>query len=300
MKTSRAFASRFYIPLLLSVVLLSLAVFTPKVLTVTSPTALEAEIKIAIIGIKVPLATFEQSAAIVKASLVSVAALLFVFGLNTNFSKYFPQRLKLNAYFDIPGLDRTLSALSASQMAQLAIADDWKEHISEYDNDVVSSLKSVWRQQGLSDPWPENESPRNYFQCAGETTFVVDRKGFLTYKIVEAKGDISYVADFPRRERKCFRGLFTLRDTSASYIRPNLFKLVRNPSILIAPQIMQVFRIEAWNETGSTGPFDHILVAATKVTLLPVPSFGDTIYLWKTAAGKWIPVSYCVYHEGDA
>jgi hypothetical protein len=63
---------------------------------------------------------------------------------------------------------------------------------------------------------------------------------------------------------------------------------------------MQVFRIEAWNETGVTGPFDHILVAATKITLFPVPSFGDTVYLWKAITGKWIPIAYCVYHEGDA
>ena len=300
MKTSRAFANRFYIPMFVSILLLSLVVFTPKVLSISAPAALEAEIKIAIIGIKVPLASFEQSAAIVKASVVAVAALLFAFGLNVNFSKYFPQRLKLNVYFDVPGLDRTISALSPTHIARLLIDSDWKEHIAEYDNDVVSSLKGVWRQQGLIDPWPNDESPRNYFQCAGETTFVVERKGFLTYKVVEAKGDISYVADFPRCERKTFRGLFTLRDTSASYIRPNLFDLIKAPSVLIAPEFMQVFRIEAWNETGSTGPIDHILVAATKVTLLPVPSFGDTIYLWKTATGKWIPVSYCVYHESDA
>lgn len=300
MKTSLAFANRFYIPILVSVLLLSLVVFTPKVLSVSAPAALEAEIKIAIIGIKVPLASFEQSAAIVKGSVVAVAVLLFAFGLNINFAKYFPQRLKLNANFDIEGLERRISALSPKHIAHLQIDDDWKKYIAEYDNDVVSSLKSVWRQQGLIDPWPNDESPRNCFQCTGETTFVVERKGLLTYKVVEARGDISYVADFPRRERKTFRGIFTLRDTSASYIRPNLFDLIKTPSVLIAPEFMQVFRIEAWNETGSTGPFDHILVAATKVTLLPVPSFGDTIYLWRAATGKWIPVSYCVYHESDA
>ena len=264
MKTSRAFANRFYIPILISVLLLSIVIFTPRVLSVSAPAALEAEIKIAIIGIKIPLATFEHSAAIVKASVLAVAALLLAYGLNTNFSKYFPQRLKLDAYFDVLGIERTLESFSPGYLRQLDISDDWKEHISEYDNDVVSSLKDVWRQQGLNDPWPDGESPRNYFQCSGETTFVVERKGLLTYKVIEAKGDLSYVADFPRRERKTFRALFTLRDTASSYIRPNLIELIKSPSVLIAPQFMQVFRIEAWNETGSTGPFDHILVAATK------------------------------------
>ena len=111
MKTGRAFANRFYIPILVSLLLLSLVVFTPRVLSVSAPAALEAEIKIAIIGIKVPLASFEQSAAIVKASVIGIALLLLAFAANVNFSKYFPQRLKLNAYFDIPGLERTISYL---------------------------------------------------------------------------------------------------------------------------------------------------------------------------------------------
>lgn len=300
MKTSRAFANRFYIPILVSLLLISLVVFTPRVLSVSAPAALEAEIKIAIIGIKVPLASFEQSAAIAKTSVVGIAVLLLAFALNVNFSKYFPQRLKLNAYFDIPGLERTISTFSPKQIAHLQIDDDWKKHVAEYDNDVVSSLKGVWQQQGLTDPYPNDESPRNYFQCSGETIFVVEKKGFLTCKVVAAKGDLAYLADFPRRERKTFRGLFTLRDTSASYIRPNLFDLLRTPSVLIAPEFLQVFRIEAWNDTGATGPFDHILVAATKITLFPVPSFGDSVYLWKATTGKWIPIAYCVYHESDA
>lgn len=300
MKNSRAFANRFYIPILLSVVLLALAAFTPKILTLSSPAALEAEIKVAIIGIKIPLATFEQSAAVVKAVIVSVAVLLFLYGANINFSKYFPQRLKLNAYFDIPGIERTILSFTEKHIQQLEIASDWQHHVAEYDNDVVSSLKGVWRQQGLIDPWPDNESPRNYFQCAGETTFIVERKGFLTYKIVEAKGDLAYIADFPRRDRRTFRGLFNLRDTSASYIRPKVRDLIKTPTVLIAPQFMQVFRIEAWNDAGATGPFDHILLAATKLTLLPTPSFGDSLYLWKTSTGKWIPIAYCVYHASDA
>ena len=300
MKQSSAFASRFYLPLLISLLLLSLVIFTPQVLSVSAPAALEAEIKIAIIGIKIPLTTFEQSATVVKASVLAVAALLLAYGLNIDFSRYFPQRLKLNAYFDTPGMERILATFSPKQLNQLEISEDWKQHIAEYDNDVVSSLKGVWQQQGLTDPWPKDESPRSYFQCSGETTFVVERKGLLTYKVTEAKGDLAYVADFPRLERKIFRGLFNLRDTSASYIRPNLIDLIKSPSVLIAPQFMQVFRTEAWNEAGSTGPFEHILVAATKVTLLPVPSFGDTVYLWKMADGKWIPVSYCVYHASAA
>ena len=300
MKTNAAFVKRFYVPILVAIILSSLVVFTPKILSTGASATLEAEIKIAIIGIKIPLATFEQNAVLVRSSVLTLCVLLAGYAVNVNFANYFPQRLRLNAYFDVNGIEHTLRTFPASDIEQLEISPGWKEEISEYDRDMVASLKGVWQQQGLDDPWPQNESPRDYFQCRGETTFVVHRKGVLTYKVVAAKGDLTYVADFPRRERKTFRGLFNLRDTVSSYIRPNLFSLLKSPSVLIAPHFMQVFKIDSWNESGTTGPFDHILIAATRITLFPVPSFGDSIYLWKGSSGKWVPIAYCIYQLGDA
>ncbi|MES2324936.1 MAG: hypothetical protein V4633_21975 [Pseudomonadota bacterium] len=299
MKTGNAFVKRFYVPLLVAIVLASLVLFSPRILSATAPATLEAEIKVAIIGLKIPLAAFEQSEAIVRYSALVVAALLLGYALNINFSNYFPQRLRLDAYFDVQGIERTLATFRPEDLAQLGIDPEWRASILDYDLEMVASLKGVWRQQGLQDPWPDGESPRDYFQCAGTTTFVVERKSFLTYKVTNAVGDLSYRADFPKRDRRTFRGMFDLRDTASNYIRPKFLDLLRSPSVLISPQFMQVFRIEAWNDSGTTGPFDHILVAATKVTLLPIPSFGDSVYLWRNPQGRLVPVSYCVYHAGD-
>ncbi|WP_144290014.1 hypothetical protein [Ideonella sp. A 288] len=299
MKTTKAFVSRFYAPVAASLVLLTLAIFTPKVLSPSGGQAVEAEIKLAFIGIKVPLSTLEADFYLIKIVLLTLGLLAFLYAINIDFSKYFPRRLKLDAYFDPKGIARTLATFRPEDLVRMNIESNWLNHLADYDSDVVSSLKRVWNALGHTDPWPDpkEESPREYFHCSGETTFVVQRKGLLTYKVVEAEGQLLYSADYPRRERKDFGGVFSLRDTSASYIRPNLIDLIKSPTVLIAPEFMQVFRVDSWRNEG---PFDHILIAATRIALFPLPSFGDSIYLWKGPTGRWIPIAYCIYHANDA
>ncbi len=299
MRTTKAFVSRFYAPIAASFILLTLAIFTPKVLSQSGSQAVEAEIKLAFIGIKVPLSTFESNFYLIKLTLMILGLVLLAYAINIDFAKYFPQRLKLDAYFDPKGIARTLATFQPVDLARMNIEPNWINHLADYDSDVVTSLKRVWKALGQSDPWPDpkDESPREYFHCSGETTFVVHRKGLLTYKVVEADGQLKYSADYPRRERKDFGGVFSLRETAASYIRPKLLDLVKSPSVLIAPEFMQVFRVDSWR---SEGPFDHILIAATRITLFPLPTFGDSVYLWKGPTGRWVPIAYCIYHANDA
>lgn len=298
MKQTKAFITRFYAPIGASLVLLTLAIFTPKVLIPSGAQAVEAEIKLAFIGIKVPLSTLEADFFLIKSILLTAGVITLLYAINIDFSKYFPQRLELDAYFDQKGIYRTLGTFRQEDLAQLNVEADWPNYLKNYDSDVVNSLKRVWKLLGHSDPWPDptEESPREYFHCSGETTFVVKRKGLLTYKIEEAEGQLLYSADYPRRERKDFGGVFSLRDTAASYIRPNPIDLIRSPSVLIAPEFMQIFRVDKWRNEG---PFDHILVAATRITLFPLPSFGDSLYLWKGPTGRWVPIAYCIYHAHD-
>lgn len=293
MKESRPFLVRFYLPLLLALIIVLLTVFTPKLIPVQPIATLEAELKIGLLGLKIPLATWVENEWIVKLTLLATSVLLVLYALNINFSLYFPHKLKLDAYFDIKGIQRTLDMFPPNDHNALGISADWMNKISEYDKDVVTSLKTLWQNSGLTNVWPDEENLRDVLHAAGETTFITIRVGFLTYKIVESEGRINYEADFPRHERRQFRGEFHLRDTVSNYIRPNILRLIRSPTLLIAPQFMQVFQIASW---ASAGPFDHILIAATRISILPFPSFSDSIYLWKADSGEWIPVAYCIYH----
>lgn len=293
MKSSKAFLYRFYLPLLLALLLVLLTILTPKLISGPTTAVLEAELKVGLLGLKIPLAAWAENAWIARVTTYSVAGFLFLYATSLDFSRYFPTKLKLDAYFDAKGIERTLELFTEEAQAALDIDKNWKDKISEYDKDVVASLKQLWKAKGLSDVWPDDASVRDVIHASGETTFVVDRVGVLTYKIKESEGLLGYEADFPRRERRQFRGEFHLRDTASNYIRPKILDLIKSPSVLISPQFKQVFQLDSW---ATSGPFDHILIAATRISLLPFPSFGDSIYLWKSHDGGWIPVAYCVYH----
>lgn len=295
MELSRKFFLRFYLPIMTGVVIFLVALLTPK-LIVTANSALESEISVLFVTVKIPVEVWKKYSVGAYFGSFGIAFSLIFYGATTNFSNYFPNRLKMDVYFDVRGLERVLQIYTPSELAELSIDQNWKNLISEYDSDVISSLKMVWQSQGKTDPWPHDQSPRDVIHGSGETTFIVERKGFLSYKVSESKGVLQYVADFPRRDRQAFKGFCSLRDSASSYIRPNVFCFLRRPVVVISPEIMQVFHIEKWNDGETTGPFDHLLRAVTKVTIIPFPSFSDSIYLWKASGGKHIPVAYCVYH----
>ncbi len=293
MKSGRAFVYRFYFPLVLSLTLAVVATLIPSLIT-PSTTILEAElIKIGVLGIKIPLAEWSENVWIARLAIYGWAAALFAYGVSLDFSKYFPTRLKFDVYFDVKGIERTLNQIPSGHWARLELDADWKDDLPEYDQDVVASLRALWASQNMPNMWPHDPALRDLLHASGETTFVVNRIGFLTYKITQSEGSLAYEADIPRQKRQTFRGAFHLRDSDSNYIRPNLLTLLKSPTILIAPQFMQVFQLDAWPTSGT---FDHILVAATRISLIPVPAIGDTLYLWKSHKGGWIPIAYCIYN----
>ncbi len=198
----------------------------------------------------------------------------------------------MDLYFDIRGIERTLGLFSAKDGREVFLADEWHSLIKEYDKQVSTSLVTLWKTRGVQGTPTAEEYLRELLHAGGETTFKVEKIGWLIYKIVESQGHLEYQLDVPKKPQRRFRGEFYLRDTAANYIRPSVRDLLHSPSVVLRPQFKQVFLIE---EGGTDAPFDHILIAMTRVQLFPIPLFSDTLYLWKTTNEKAVPVAYCVY-----
>jgi hypothetical protein len=156
-------------------------------------------------------------------------------------------------------------------------------------------LRSIWEKDHRPDAWPASDHPRPHFTGSGYMTFQVARTGLLSYQIVEATGRLNYAIKVPRDGWTFFPGASKLVPTIHNYLRPKLPELLRTRSILIRPAFAQVFGIAAVDDSVGPQGHDHTLIAVTRVTLLPLPTFSDTLYLWRSKSGTKIPIARSVY-----
>lgn len=290
MKSLRSFILHFYLPLLISVFLLLIVLVSPKVIANDSPVSLDAQVLV--MGITIPLPVWLEKVWILRAALLSASVISLLKALAVDFSKYFPSTLHMDVYFDEKGIERNLDTITSEERSEVALAPDWKQHVSSYDESVVSSLASLWRHRRLKDMPDITEFSRDLIHARGSTTFVVNRVGFLCYRIAESSGRLNYDWDIPKKSRRTFCGLFELRETASNHLRPKFGQLLSTRSITLMPEFKQIFAIE----TGAPqAPFDHTVIGLTKVFLFPFPHFTNTIYLWKLPDGKTVPIAYAVY-----
>lgn len=283
--------------MLLGTIVLSLVIFSPQLVPTGPRVELEVGLLVGVLGIKVPLGTWLESAWIVRLIAAMVGFICFVFALGIDFSKYFPRRLGMDVYFDPEGVTRTLRMFSAQELGDLAPAEDWKDRISKYDSEVVAGLNSLWAHRGTNNPPSLENMGRDLLHAQGETTLVVQRIAWLLYKVISGSGNLQLVLESRDRPVFRFRSEFYLRDTSDNYIRPRILQLARSPTVMLQPEFKQVFKIE---QGGADAPFDHRVAAVTKIRLLPTPSFSDALYLWRDHDGKTVPVAYAIYSStGD-
>lgn len=268
-------------------------IFSPKLVPDESQVRLEAGFQIGILGIKIPLTTWLEHLWVVRGILMSMVAASLILALNIDFSKYFAKTLRMDVYFDIRGIERTLNLFSDEAKKDILLAENWQSLVSQYDEQVSISLDSLWKKRGIQGTPTSEEFRRELLHARGETTFNVEKLGWLGYRIVESEGHLEYELDVPKKSGRKFRGEFHLRDTAANHLRPSLRELMRSPSVVLSPEFKQVFSIE---EGGAGAPFDHIVIGMTRVVLLPFPSFSNTLYLWKARNGRTVPVAYCVYY----
>lgn len=293
---AKAFVRRFYLPLAMGIALGAVVLFAPEVLrlSVFLP-GLEADIKFWMLSLKIPASVLTSDTAIVRIAGGATAIFLVLYALNVDFSKFFPPVLKLAVFYDLEGIKDGVDELSVQEKASLGIEANWIDRVSEYDQDAIAGLRTIWQKNHYPDSWPHTGHPRPHFTGAGYTTFKVARIGFLSYQIVESIGQLAYTVQAPRDGWTYFPGASTLVPTIHNYIRPKLLELLRRRSILIRPEFAQVFGAAALHDGLGPLGHDHTLAAVTRVTLFPFPTFGDTLYLWRSKSGANIPVARSVY-----
>ncbi len=291
------FLLRFYAPMLVGVIVLTLAAFSPKLVATGPRVELEVGLLVGVLGLKVPLGAWLEHEWAIRLITFTVGLTCFAFALSIDFSKHFPRRLAMDVYFDPKGIKRTLRSFSEKELADLAPPEGWENRISRYDSEVVAGLNALWANRGTQNPPSLENMGRDLLHANGETTLVVQRSAWLLYKVTGGGGYLNLVLENRDRPVFRFRSEFHLRDTGENYLRPKLLDLVSSPAVMLRPEFKQVFQIE---QGGVDAPFDHRVSALTKVRLLPTPSFSDTLYLWRDHDGTNVPVAYAIYSStGD-
>jgi hypothetical protein len=296
MTSTFLFILRFYLPLLIALVLVCLVVFSPKVRIATrsrsKPVPAEIEVKFLFLGISIPLGVWLKKVWIIRTLLVATALSLVVTTAGTNFIDFLPQRLEMDVYFDPAGLKRTLSTFSREELTDLGVSPDWEQYVERYDAAVRDSLTELWERSNRTNRPALPTIIRSYIHGRGETTILAERVGVFVYRITESRGLLKFDVDAPRSPQSHFATSFTLLETANNHIRPKLSSLLTAPSLVLRPEFKQILSIDDGLADAS---FDHVVIGATKIRLLPFPEFGDTVYLWKSPIGKSVPVAYAVY-----
>ena len=256
------------------------------------------EIEIAIpftpFRIKIPLPRALRRAWFARLGLQALAAFLVLWGLNTDFSKFFPAHLRMDVYFDESGIKDLLANFDSADLAAAELNRDWVKCRPQYDNGVKRVLARSWSRV---DPRYISDTTRmagGNTQGKGTTSFVVERVGIMAYRIVEGRGELQHTSDIPGREIRPFTTFFELRDSPQNHLRPSVLALIRSPSIVIRPEFKQALSSDPHRDIHI--PFDHVMVGMTRIRLLPFPAFGNSLYLWRGACGGSVPIGYAVYY----
>jgi hypothetical protein len=288
-----AFVVRFYGPLLLAIVLLLLALSVKGVtesghlrmhFSVFPGFHLEGDLPACFQRAWVPRSLFGVwGVGLVAASLL------------TDFAHYFPTTLRMDVYFDDDGLRRELAQFTAEELGSVGMdTTSLANGAAEYESQLKRSLATQWGRIDKAYALDTSGITRGNVHGKGETTFVVERIGVLTYRIVESHGQLAFAADVPGRASKEFSTFFELRDSPYNHIRPSFLALVRNGALMLRPEFKQI--LIAGPRRGPGGQFDHVVVGLTRIQLLPIPDFGNTVYLWKRSDRGAVPIAYAVYY----
>lgn len=242
-----------------------------------------------------PLPSWLKSERGVKGSVLVAGLAMIFFGLGADFSRFFPAVLKMDVYFDKDGIQRELSYLSAAERLTLRIAPEpWDSVQAAYVTEIKAHLTAFWR-VGAQGQIPDTSGmARSNTHASGQTTFAVTRDGLLKYRIVDSEGELDVVADVPNRPLQPMRTFFSLTDSPHNHLRPSLANLLLGREMVIDPKFKQI--LGAPSTDPKLAPFDHIVVGATRVSILPVPNFSPSVYLLEQADGRRVPIGYAIYH----
>ena len=285
------FVLRVY-PALLAGFALLFILFTIEFDEVGDTDHYKATINLGFLMADIPMRGMSSRRWLVRIAVGVLGILLILYSVSVDASRYFPQNLSMNVYFDVEGIERQLQRFDDDDIAGLNISDQWKEKIAVYDTSTVESLNALVEQVDSSNSAFFESDVRDSIYAVGTTTFKVRKVSMLRYRITESNGLLVHTIDPKHGVSRQFESEFTLRETSHNFIQPSLGQLFS--SYLIRPEFKQIFSLGPL--FGVSKSTDHVVIGATNIRVLPFPSIGDTIYLLSLQNGQTVPMAYSVYY----
>jgi hypothetical protein len=219
-----------------------------------------------------------------------VAALLFLLvPAFRDYSTFFPDRFKMNIYFDDEGIKTVLQSLTADEVATLRIAPDWPTQKAAYFRDINSQLTGAGVHFQFS---PTGKGTTTI----GETTFKVVKLdwGIQEYEVIESHGTLQHSTLKSDNSIDEMVSDIDLLDTSGRMINASFKDTFFDWGKLIEPEYKQVFRTDPNHQVVK-----DTLIAATRVWMFPYIDIGRTIYMQTEASGDRVPIGYAVYSRDE-
>jgi hypothetical protein len=202
-----------------------------------------------------------------------------------DYSRFFPESLKLTVFFDAPGIERVIKTLSQEDLAKLSLALDWQERRKAYLAKINVELEEV----GI--PFRFRDEPGRT-SATGELKFrtqSIDRWGAQSYRIIEAKGSLLHTTQSFGEDPYRLFSEFELVNTEANIIEASFSDVYWSHGILIMPMFKQLYRVSPSREI-----YHHALIAATRIDIFPYINIGNTLYLLP-GNGSNVPIAYATH-----
>jgi len=232
---------------------------------------------------KIPIQSFTiQKIILIALSIASLTAYLFY-----DFSKYFPQKLKMEVYFDNDGIVKCLSLFSTKELDKLNILySDYEKHQLEYYELINKEARKLLKMEFFT---INNKD----IHSEGETSIIVDKvAGIHNYHIKESKGELKQIVEKPKSEIKYFYTFFEKHHTAADKLTPSFNDIFIKNRVILKPRFKQIITV---NIKSYGKKFDHVLGGYTIIKLFPYPRFSNTLYLLEVDSVGLIPIGYAVY-----
>lgn len=193
----------------------------------------------------------------------------------------------MEVFYDEKGIQRSLSVFTSEELQSLGYQGFNKGDVEEYYRALDKRLGLLLRYEGFF-------SVRDgTVHSKGQTSFKVQQTdGIHNYYISDSKGELAHTLERAGKPTVNFLSFFEKLPSPNDYVRPTLLELLLKQEVIIAPKFKQILA----EKNRSDGViFDHILVGATKICLVPYPRYSNTVYFIETKHHGVVPIGYAVY-----
>jgi hypothetical protein len=283
-----------YVPFAIALTLIVFTITTSEIDPASRLGNFLQNLKIVALGVDLPIGKLLTDIQLFRLITSGVAVIAILFALSLNVASLFPTELTFDVYYDVQGIKRSMSEIGLLNDQKIKIIPDWEQHLHIYEEMVISSLKDLWQH----DPErlaliPEIQHLRGSMSGIGTSTLQLRRIGFLHYRFVASAGRIEFSAAQEKKARLAFIMEFHLKESPHNHVRIPFTELIPFPRVKIHPEYRQAFSIDDFNRSNV---YDHSLIAYSLLTVLPVPAYSDSIYLYEIPGRGYIPIGYCIYH----